>query len=296
MKVVILGWAKNRYCQQLLRACQARDIECGIYSYFDISCLIIDNKSEVLVGGSPLSSDDIVLVRSMPSGSLEQVIFRMDALWVATQSGVTVVNSPKALEVAIDKYLSQARMQNAGILTPNTYVGQTAMSAMEWFEANDNDAVVKPLFGGEGRGIFRVSNVDLAWRSFQALERIGTTILLQQFIDHGNQDTRVLLFGDRHFAIKRKNNSDWRTNVSRGATAEKCELADDQLELARKARQALGVDFAGVDLITDREGRLYVLEINAVPGWDAVANTLNVDIAKLLIDWAVSSDVKSSER
>ena len=242
------------------------------------------------IGGHFLAAGDLVLVRAMPLGTLEQIIFRMDALWAAQQYGVRVVNNAKALEAAIDKYLSLVRLQQAGLPVPSTFVGQSAVAAMDWFEANHLDVVVKPLFGGEGRGIFRVSNPDLAWRSFRALERTGATIMLQEFIHHQNQDFRVLMFGERRYSIVRKNADDWRTNISRGAEAKSCQLTEKQSSLAESAKSVLGLDFAGVDLVSDREGNDFVLEVNAVPGWDGVAKATKANIAEEFVKWVLQND------
>ena len=58
---------------------------------------------------------DGVLVRMMPPGSLEQVVFRMDALHRVAAAGVPVLNPPRAVEAAVDKYLTLALLEQAGI-------------------------------------------------------------------------------------------------------------------------------------------------------------------------------------
>ena len=54
---------------------------------------------------------------------------------------------------------------------------------------------------------------------------------------------------------------------------------------ARKAATATGAVLAGVDLITDANGHRMVLEINAVPGWRALARVNSIDVADRLITW-----------
>src|SRR5256885_755415 len=56
-------------------------------------------------GDTTLSGYDAVIVRTMPPGSLEQVIFRMDVLHQMEARGVPVLNPPRALEICVDKYL-----------------------------------------------------------------------------------------------------------------------------------------------------------------------------------------------
>ena len=49
-------------------------------------------------------------------------------------------------------------------------------------------------------------------------------------------------------------------------------------ELARRAVDAVGAVFAGVDILEGKDGNRYVLEVNAVSGWKALCKTLDVDI------------------
>src|SRR2546423_1010405 len=66
-------------------------------------------------GAGPLAGFDGVLVRTMPPGSLEQVVFRMDLLPRLAARGVRVVNPPRAVEVCVDKYLAAAKLAAAGL-------------------------------------------------------------------------------------------------------------------------------------------------------------------------------------
>ncbi len=114
--------------------------------------------ARLAVGDTDLTGADALLVRSMPPGTLEQVVFRMNALARVEQHGTLVLNPPRALEIAIDKYLTLARLADAGLLVPPTVTCQTCETAMAAFEELGGDVVVKPLFGSEGRGITRVSD------------------------------------------------------------------------------------------------------------------------------------------
>src|SRR5213075_2713780 len=58
-----------------------------------------------------LAGFDAVLVRTMPPGSLEQVVFRMDVLHRLEARGVAVLNPPKAVEICVDKYLATAKLE-----------------------------------------------------------------------------------------------------------------------------------------------------------------------------------------
>jgi RimK family alpha-L-glutamate ligase len=188
------------------------------------------------------------------------------------------------LEACVDKYLATARLESAGLPVPPTLVCQDADTALEAFERLGGDVVVKPLFGSEGRGMMRVNDPELAWRTFNTLERTQAVLYLQTFIRHPGWDLRAFVLNGRVLAAMRRTaNSDWRTNVAQGATAEPVRLESAQAELAVRAARAVGAVAAGVDLLPGPDGEWYVLEVNAVPGWRALAPVTGIDIAAELI-------------
>jgi len=199
-------------------------------------------------------------------------------------SGVQVINPPKALECAVDKYLTTARLSAAGLPVPDTVVCESPEAARTAFDQLGGDVVVKPLFGAEGRGIVRVSDPDLAQRVFFTLSRMQSVLYLQRFIDHGGSDVRVLVLDGKVLGgMRRISPNDFRTNVSRQAHAEPHQPTDQECEWAQRAVAATGAVFAGVDILYDRDGRGYVIEVNAVPGWKAFARTNQLDVADVFV-------------
>ena len=97
------------------------------------------DDARVSAGDLDLTAADGVLVRMMPPGSLEQVVFRMDALHRVAAAGVPVLNPPRAVETAVDKYLTLALIEAAGLLVPPTWVGESATAALDAFEALGSD-------------------------------------------------------------------------------------------------------------------------------------------------------------
>lgn len=282
MHIAVLCSSDSWYLKDLRRAAADRH-EITPVAFRDLAAELPDPR----FGGRALdlASVDAVLVRTMPPGSLEQVVFRMDVLGRLEAAGKRVINPPRAIEAAVDKYLASAKLAAAGLPTPRTVVCQTPDEALSAFDRLGGDVVVKPLFGAEGRGITRLEDEALAQRAFSLLAGLGAVVYLQEFIPHDGSDVRVLVIGSRLWAVRRSNPLDWRTNVSRGARAEKVELDPQWADLARRAAAAIGAPVAGVDLLPAPDGRLYVLEVNAVPGWRALSRTLDVDIAAHLIEY-----------
>jgi len=257
-------------------------------AYSQLSAWLRTADSQVLAKDCPLNDYDALLVRAMPAASLEQIVFRMNALAQLESNGLVVVNPARSLEVAIDKYLALARLRQAGFKIPETMVCQNATLAMKAFATLGGDVVVKPLFGGEGRGMLRICEEALALRSFKTLEQLGAVIYVQQFVPHQGEDWRLLVIGDRVLGMKRQNPDDWRTNISLGATSRPLLVTPELETMAIRASKAVGASIAGVDFLPARDGDLYALEVNAVPGWKALAATLETDVAQIVLNHITS--------
>jgi ribosomal protein S6--L-glutamate ligase len=174
MRIAVLAAASSWYFADLRRAAADRH-DLTVLSFQAIGSAIgrwdagVENQVAVSARGSPLTTFDAVLVRTMPPGSLEQVVFRMDALGRLEAAGTTVINPPRAIECAVDKYLTTARLAAAGLPVPRTVACQTVEDGRQAFEALGGDVVIKPLFGSEGRGITRLDDAALAERAFSLL-------------------------------------------------------------------------------------------------------------------------------
>jgi RimK family alpha-L-glutamate ligase len=146
------------------------------------------------------------------------------------------------------------------------------------------DVIVKPLFGSMGLGMVRVSDEDTAWRVFRAIEAIRGVFYLQRTIAHDGADYRAFVVNGRVIgAIERRSNG-WRTNVSRGASASAVELPADMVDLAVRAAAVVGADYAGVDLLPGRDGIVYVLEVNGIPGWRGLHSATGIDVAGAIVE------------
>jgi ribosomal protein S6--L-glutamate ligase len=140
-------------------------------------------------------------------------------------------------------------------------------------------------FGSEGRGLVRVSDPELAWRTLHALERLSAVLYLQQTIRHPGHDIRVFILRGHVLGAMRRfaPAGEWRTNVSLGGRAEPAKIEFEAKHRALAAA-AIGAEVAGVDLVEDLDrGRLTILEVNAVPGWRALSRVTGIDVAAAVL-------------
>jgi RimK family alpha-L-glutamate ligase len=286
MHVTILSAREGWHTDELCRALRARGVTADVRAY-DSLVARIEAMSSGAAGPKPFGLDaDAVLARIIPHGSLEQIIFRVDALHWLEESGVRVMNAPRAIERSVDKFYTSALLANAGLPTPETVVCERSDDAIAAFRTM-GDVIVKPLFGSMGLGMVRVSDEETAWRVFRALDAIRGVYYLQRVIDHGGRDIRVFVVGGRVLgAIERRASErgpGWRTNYSRGGQASSVSLSTEWGELAVRAAELVGADYAGVDLLPARDGSVYAVEVNGIPGWQGLQTATGLDVAGAVV-------------
>jgi RimK family alpha-L-glutamate ligase len=229
---------------------------------------------------------DSVFVRGVPGGTLEQVIARLDVLHALKLLGVPVYNDARAIERTVDKAMTSFLLAHAGVATPPTWTLEPEEQARELVRreiAAGHDVVIKPLFGSQGTGLKRIAGIA----DLPPPEEYNGVYYLQRFVKpdgQGWRDWRVFVINGRAEAAMFRRGTSWISNVAQGARCSPA-LVDDELRgSAEAASRALQVDYAGVDLMRDADGRLLVIEVNGIPAWRGLQSVSAIDIAQRLVD------------
>lgn len=291
MHVPILSARTGWHTDELLRALAERGHTGSVIPYESVVARVGPRAtaSSLAAASRELLDARAVLARIIPNGSLEQIIYRVDALHWLEDRGVRVMNSPRTIERCVDKFYTSALLREAGLDTPETVVCERLDDAMGAVREM-GDVIIKPLFGSMGHGMVRVSDPDTAFRVMRALDTTRAVFYVQRVIEHDGADLRAFVVGDRVVAAieRRARDGGWRTNISLGGEAHVIDLAPNMVEMALTAAGAVGAEYAGVDLLRSRDGTVYVLEVNGIPGWSGVQSATSVDIAGAIVDHLIA--------
>jgi RimK family alpha-L-glutamate ligase len=290
MQVAILSARTGWHTDQLCRALADRQHTSRVLKYEGLVARLGTPRGAAGLssGTAALLDADAVLARIIPDGSLDQIVYRVDVLHWIEDRGVPVINSPRAIERSVDKFYTTALLHEAGLPTLETVVCEGMADAMAAVRAM-GDVIVKPIFGSMGHGMVRVSDPDVAFRVLRSLEQVRAVFYVQRAVDHGGRDVRVFVVGGTVLgAIERRApHGEWRTNVSRGGSPRPVELPPAWEQLALRAAAAVGADYAGVDLLPSREGAVFVLEVNGIPGWHGLQQATGLDVAGAIVEHLV---------
>jgi RimK family alpha-L-glutamate ligase len=298
-----VGWHTARL-QQALRArgCAGRCV--------DLAACRFDTTwawHGLVIPGFGRELPDAAIVRGIAGGTFEQVTARLGILHALRELGVPVYNDARAIERSVDKSMTSFLLHLAGIPTPDAWAGESAAAARRVvLRAHDADggAVLKPLFGSQGDGLRRLGKVDGKHVPLPDLAGYGGYAYLQRFVGsegHPGFDWRVLVIGGKAITAMRRVSEHWIHNVAQGARCEPAPLtgaAGDAAEIATQAAAALGLDYAGVDLLppTKTGSSAQVIEVNGVAAWRGLQSVTGFDIAARLVDDLLTRKFAASGR
>ncbi len=198
-----------------------------------------------------------------------------------------VMNSPDAIEICADKFKTQALLKKNKIKVPENLLfnyGYDKVSShrpINKFLERNKEVLIKPRYGGAGVGIMKVdSRSDLK----AAMEYSDKSIhFIEQFIPHKLKDFIGINVINGKFIHGYTKEGDyivdgWKPYSNRPGGMVVKEATKEQKKIALKVAKVVGLDFFGVDMITDKKGDTYVVDINTFPGlYPEILSKLKVD-------------------
>lgn len=209
------------------------------------------------------------------------------------QIGYPVFNQTRAIEICDDKALTHLTLSKAGIpmprtiLSPKTFdnIGYTNYAFLgSVVERLGFPMVLKECFGSFGQQVYLVKNEE---ELLAMVKTIGTKpMLFQEFIESSfGRDIRLQVVGGKVITgmYRYSEKGDFRANLTIGGRMKPYQPTERQCELAIRSCEAIGLDFAGVDLLFGREEEPIVCEVNSNAHFKNIYDCTGVDVAEAMI-------------
>lgn len=275
------GW----HGQSLAQAFARRGWQACMVSLDSCHISIVQQQVKVHIPGL-IEAAPMAFVRGVAAGTTQQIITRMNLLHTLQRQGMTIYNHARAIETTVDKGLTSQLLAEQGVDTPDTWVCEhrdVAHGIMQQALDVGKTLVIKPLFGSQGKGVRLIET-----RSQFALPQdqfVDGVYYLQEKIDCGpyQHDYRVFVVRGEPIAVMKRQGDSWLHNVARGARCSPCDEVD-VADIGVKAAQAIGINYAGVDVMRDQHGKLWVIEVNSIPAWRGLQSITNFEIADVLVN------------
>ena len=247
-----------------------------------IGRLVLDELDVLMMRNDP--AEDAV---ERPWAVISGVLFGQ----LAMSRGVLVVNDPTNLADAVNKTYFQHFPDE---VRPRTMISRDPEAITAFVEELKGSAVLKPLQGSGGAGVFLVSakespNLN---QMIEALSRDGYIVVQEYLAAAKEGDTRLFVMNGRPLerdgqiaAFKRINqSSDMRSNMHAGGEAHPVKITDDMLHLVELVRPKLmndGMFLVGLDIVGDK-----LMEVNVFSpgGLGSCQHLYDVDFTQPVIE------------
>jgi [lysine-biosynthesis-protein LysW]---L-2-aminoadipate ligase len=218
---------------------------------------------------------DVVLDRGLVHSRAEYTLRYLQTV------GIPTVNSYSATITCDNKFLTTVALQEADVPTLRTFVAYTPASALEAIERIGYPAVLKPTAGSWGRLLAKINDREAAEAVLEHKEVLGSyhhsIFYIQEYVPKRGGDIRAFVVGDRVIGASKRSSEHWITNGARGAATSPEPVTPAMEEIAMRARDAVGGEILGVDLVETEEG-LKVIEINTGAEFKGLIEATGVDV------------------
>ncbi|MGH3254742.1 MAG: ATP-grasp domain-containing protein [Streptosporangiaceae bacterium] len=234
---------------------------------------------------------DVIIHRTI--SRLQGIVVPALRLW--EKGGSSILNDLSASALARDKLATAIKLTEAGLpVVPS-------LAFFPWEETAfgrlpPGSTVLKPAHGRQGRGVSFFATRDAAQAVARAIqwgdarEILSEHSLAQPVIGPAGQDIRAYVVNGSCVAVARRTATDpreRRANLTLGAVATPLPLEHPAASLAVAATEAVGLDYAGVDLVEDADGGLQILEVDAWAGFAGLEQATGADISGQILDMAL---------
>ena len=246
---------------------------------------------------SLLNSIKLELYTDINLKNLDYIIFTDKDIYLAHHLealGYRLFNGAFATEISDDKIKSYQKLASSKLPIPVTLIApKNFIKPLENSQAFIKHAirqlgfpfVIKEAFGSFGEQVYLVHNEH---EINNALVNINNRpFMCQEFIKSSfGIDIRLQVVGNKMVtAMKRTSKVDFRANVTSGGKMNTYTPNTYEKELAIKSTQALGLDFAGVDLLFGENGESFICEVNSNAHIRNLLNCTGVNVADSIIKY-----------
>lgn len=283
MKIAILSRNKKLHSiRRLLHEAKKAKIQCDVIDPLDCQLVVNGRQSCIRVGNQTLPHYHAVLPRigaSITDYGLA-VVQQFESL------GTYVLNGSRGIAESRDKMKCLQILNQAGVQVPPSVLTRNLKSVKSSVDAVGGlPVVLKLLKGTQGLGVMLMNLPISVGSVMDTLRALDQDAIIQRFIAEGaGRDYRAFVIGNRVVAAMQRTapEGEFRSNIHRGGEGRLVRLPKSYEVAAVKATRVLGLQIAGVDLMSSTQGPI-VIEVNSSPGFEGIEKATKLNIAGAMI-------------
>ena len=191
--------------------------------------------------------------------------------------GIYSPQKAEALRTASNKILTILKLSQAGIRVPKSVWSRAPVHIDHIINKmlDGLPVICKTVYGSQGAGVSILETEQTANTVLESFYKNDMNVKLQRYIDGAFKDIRAIVVGEEVVVAMERtaNKGDFRANLSKQGTGKRIYLSDEDQKICVDAAKAVGLSFAGVDLMKDAEGTTFCIEANGNPGTKIISIT-----------------------
>lgn len=265
-------------------------------SRLGIRVQVILDSMDLPVGGGEVPPYGLALIRCL---SQKNALSRSQLLELA---GFETLNSAKAITICTNKIHQAIVFEKQGIPQPRYQVAFTPAKLYDALSDFGDLCVIKPATSSWGRGIARMTGKECLDGWIAARESVDPShqsfpVLVQEYVEKGDYDIRVVIVGRKPIAaFRRVSPENWKTNTHLGAEIEPIEIGSEIAAICDDLVDVLGEGIYGADLFFDYQQLRYVVcEVNQNPEFAKSWKVHGVDVAYHIAKYVKEKIVRTNK-
>lgn len=277
----------------------ANKLSCNLQVVFSEECqVIIDSiKSKVLYKGKEVLTPDAIIslvqLYTMPLSSHE-----IELLYFLESQGAFVLNTIESRLSSNNKLTTYRLLAQKNIPVPKTITLFPEIDKKKVITELNLPFIIKPIDSLKGQGVMLLES-EQQFNQFMDFSSLFVeqrqTLLAQQFISESKgRDVRVIILGGKVIGAMVRTGAPGSiiSNYAAGAQVEKYELDERAKILSIQAVEAIGLTYAGVDLLFNGKDFI-VCEVNANPGFEGFKQATGIDVPEEIMTYLLSLPLPS---
>jgi len=243
-----------------------------------IDIKISGKEEEILYDGKPIGPYDCIYAK----GSFRYAEL-LKSLTSLLERKCYMPISAEAFTTAHDKLLTHLELQRFNIPMPRTYITATSQAAKHVLKSINFPVIMKFPHGTGGKGVMFADSYASASSLLDALSTLRQPFIIQEYIDTGGVDLRLIVVGNKVVASmkRRAGPAEARANFHSGGTGEQFNPDPYTRKLAVDVAKTIKADICAVDMLPSARGPL-VIEANISPGLQLISKTTKLDVADMI--------------
>lgn len=296
--ILILAGGGTKHLKAFKEAGDTLGVNVDCISFAKLEYLSGEGKLKILVEGKDIVDYDVVYLRIVGKRYEDAAL----VVKYCRENEIRLVDKTYEMDgvirVPLAKSLETKLLLDAGLPVPKTYFGRMKMIEEKAPDIFGFPFVIKGTTGKQGHAVWSPRDRDELHelvKEFTPHEMSGKARYLAQEFIGSSQRNRVFVIGDRALAAITRPTR-WRRRFIDKVNGEFPEgrkemlkdIPKEDVEIAVKASQALGVEIGGADILTDdKTGKKYVLEVNSAPRWNALAKDTGINIEEEIVKYLI---------